>query len=61
MVADGADNTALGDLLGITEAALDTADPVSLARGYVGSDAPRRVPAVAHRPRARCATAWASG
>jgi polyhydroxyalkanoate synthase len=34
-VADGADNTALGDLLGITEAALDTADPVSLARGYV--------------------------
>ncbi len=35
MVADGADNTALGDLLGITEAALDTADPVSLARGSV--------------------------
>ena len=37
MVADGADNTALVDLLGITEAALDTADPVSLARGYVGA------------------------
>src|SRR5215218_1626282 len=36
-MADGADNTALGDLLGITEAALDTADPVSLARGYVGA------------------------
>jgi polyhydroxyalkanoate synthase len=36
-VADGADNTALGELLGITEAALDTADPVSLARGYVGA------------------------
>ena len=37
MVADGADNTALGELLGITEAALDTADPVSLARGYLGA------------------------
>ena len=37
MVADGADNTALVDLLGITEAALDTADPVSLARGYAGA------------------------
>src|SRR3954464_9250849 len=36
-VADGVDNTALGDLLGITEAALDTADPVSLARGYLGA------------------------
>ncbi len=36
-MADGADNTALGDLLGITEAALDTADPVSLARGYSGA------------------------
>ena len=37
MAADGADGTALGDLLGITEAALDTADPVSLARGYLGA------------------------
>ena len=37
MVADGADNTALGDLLGITEAAIDTADPVSLARGFAGA------------------------
>jgi polyhydroxyalkanoate synthase len=37
VVADGADNTALGELLGITEAALDTADPVSLARGYLGA------------------------
>jgi polyhydroxyalkanoate synthase len=37
VVADGADNTALGELLGITEAALDTADPVSLARSYVGA------------------------
>ncbi len=37
MVADGADNTSLGDLLGITEAAIDTADPVSLARGYFGA------------------------
>jgi polyhydroxyalkanoate synthase len=37
VAADGADNTALGDLLGITEAALDTADPVSLARGYLGA------------------------
>lgn len=37
MVADGVENTALGDLLGVTEAALDTADPVSLARGYVGA------------------------
>jgi hypothetical protein len=36
-MADGADNTALGELLGITEAALDTADPVSLARGYLGA------------------------
>jgi poly[(R)-3-hydroxyalkanoate] polymerase subunit PhaC len=37
VVADGADNTALGDLLGITEAAIDTADPVSLARSYLGA------------------------
>jgi polyhydroxyalkanoate synthase len=37
VVGDGADNTALGDLLGITEAAMDTADPVSLARSYVGA------------------------
>ncbi len=37
MVGDGADNTALGDLLGITEAAMDTADPVSLARSYVSA------------------------
>jgi polyhydroxyalkanoate synthase len=37
VVADGADNTALGDLLGITEAAVDTADPVSLARGYLSA------------------------
>jgi polyhydroxyalkanoate synthase len=36
-VAEGAENTALGDLLGIAEAALDTADPVSLARGYLGA------------------------
>src|SRR5215213_4958518 len=37
MAADDSDNTALGELLGITEAALDTADPVSLARGYLGA------------------------
>ena len=36
-MADGAENTALGDVLGITEAALDTADPVSLGRGYLGA------------------------
>ena len=54
MAAEGAENTALGDLLGITEAALDTADPVSLARGYLGAmrraalpTAGARVPAVA--------------
>src|SRR5215218_1463765 len=37
VVADGADNRAVGELLGITEAALDTADPVSLARSYAGA------------------------
>jgi polyhydroxyalkanoate synthase len=37
VVADGTENTALGELLGITEAAFDTADPVSLARGYLGA------------------------
>lgn len=37
MVVDGAENTALGELLGITEAAFDTADPVSLARSYAGA------------------------
>jgi polyhydroxyalkanoate synthase len=36
-MVDGSENTALGELLGITEAAFDTADPVSLARGYVGA------------------------
>ena len=51
------DNTALGDLLGITEAALDTADPVSLARSYVG--AMRRAASRPWRtvPRGRQATA----
>jgi polyhydroxyalkanoate synthase len=33
-VAEESESSALGDLLGVTEAALDTADPVSLGRSY---------------------------
>jgi len=37
VVAEGVDGTPLGDLLGVTEAALETADPVSLGRSFVGA------------------------
>jgi polyhydroxyalkanoate synthase len=35
VVADSLENTALGDLLGVTEAAIETADPASLGRSYL--------------------------
>ena len=31
------DGTPIGDVLGATEAAIDTADPVSLGRSYLGA------------------------
>ena len=51
-MAEEIESSALGDLLGVTEAALDTADPVSFGRSYVG--AMRRV---ARRPW-RAVPAW---
>ncbi len=36
-VAEEIESSALGDLLGVTESAIDTADPVSLGRSYVGA------------------------
>ena len=45
------DGTAIGDVLGATEAAIDTADPVSLGRSYLARDAARGEPPAALGPR----------
>jgi polyhydroxyalkanoate synthase len=37
VAVDDVESAPLGDLLGITEAAIDTADPVSLGRSYLGA------------------------
>ena len=55
------DGTPLGDVLGATEAAIDTADPVSLGRSYLGAMRRAGPPSAALGARRGCATAPASG